>query len=80
MKAALYQQIGQLKVELDWSKKKLSGFVEEKRQWIEPECAAISIARQCELVGLARSSYYYQATGESGENLHTIDQGVHSMI
>ncbi len=37
---------------------------------IEAQQTAISIARQCELVGLARSSYYYQAAGESAENLH----------
>jgi putative transposase len=36
---------------------------------IEPACTAISIARQCELVGLARSSYYYQTVGESKDNL-----------
>jgi putative transposase len=29
----------------------------------------LSIARQCELVGLARSSYYYEAGEESAENL-----------
>jgi putative transposase len=48
----------------------LSERVEEKRQLIEPASTAISLARQCDLVGLARSSYYYQATGESAENLH----------
>ncbi len=36
---------------------------------IEPVHESISIARQCELVGLARSSYYYQGAGESAENL-----------
>lgn len=36
---------------------------------IEPAYESISIARQCELVGLARSSYYYQGAGESAENL-----------
>jgi putative transposase len=29
----------------------------------------LSIVRQCELADLARSSYYYRAAGESGENL-----------
>jgi putative transposase len=29
----------------------------------------LSIVRQCELLGLARSSYYYRAAGESPENL-----------
>jgi putative transposase len=43
--------------------------VEEKRALIEPEHPTISLARQCELVGLARSSYYYQPVPESEENL-----------
>lgn len=30
----------------------------------------MSIARQCDLVGLPRSTYYYQERGESAENLH----------
>jgi putative transposase len=36
---------------------------------VEPEHPALSVARQCELLGLARSSYYYQPLGESAENL-----------
>ncbi len=31
--------------------------------------SGISIARQCELLGLSRSSYYYEPIGESAENL-----------
>lgn len=34
-----------------------------------PERAGLSCARQCELVGLACSSWYYQPRGESAENL-----------
>ena len=37
---------------------------------IEPDHPQLSIARQCELVGLPRSTYYYQPCGESPENLH----------
>jgi putative transposase len=40
-----------------------------KRGLIEPEHPRISIARQCELVGLSRSSFYYEAQGERAENL-----------
>ncbi len=36
---------------------------------IDPGHLEISIARQCELLGLARSSWYYQATPETEENL-----------
>jgi Transposase and inactivated derivatives len=39
------------------------------RTLIEPQHAAIPIARQCELLGLARSSLYYEPKGESAENL-----------
>jgi transposase-like protein len=34
--ARLYQQSGQLKVELDWLKKKLDGPREQRRQWVDP--------------------------------------------
>ncbi len=37
---------------------------------IEPEHPQLSIAQQCELLGLARSSYYYEPVPESEENLH----------
>ena len=43
----LYQEIGQLKVELDWLKKYLALSVEQKCLKIEPGHGAISIARQC---------------------------------
>ena len=39
---------------------------------IEPDHPQISIARPCELVGLPRSTYYYQPGGESPENLHVM--------
>jgi putative transposase len=42
---------------------------EGKRALIEPAHPQISIVRQCDLVGLPRSTYYYQAQGESEENL-----------
>ena len=37
---------------------------------IEPTHPELSIVRQCDLVGLARSSYYFQGAPESEENLH----------
>ena len=52
--ATLYQQIGQLKVELDWLKKKLSAGNEILRGMIEPASEQITIQRQCELIGLVR--------------------------
>jgi len=43
--------------------------VAEKRAIIEPEHAKLSVRRQCELIGLPRSSYYREPGGESEENL-----------
>jgi putative transposase len=67
--AQLYQQIGHLKVEWDGVKKKLDWSPDAKRELIEPEHPQLSIARQCDLLGLPRSTYSYRAPGESAENL-----------
>jgi putative transposase len=42
---------------------------EAKRELIEAAHPQISIAQQCDLVGLPRSTYYYHTQGESAENL-----------
>jgi len=42
---------------------------EQKRALIEPEHGQLSIARQCELVSLSRSSFYYRPADETAENL-----------
>ena len=37
---------------------------------VEPQHSDLSVARQCRLLGLNRSSYYYRPRGESELNLH----------
>jgi putative transposase len=69
LKAALYPQIGQLKVELDWLKKKWAMAVEQKRALVEPAHPQLSIRRQCAWLGLARSTFYDPPLGEEAENL-----------
>jgi putative transposase len=44
--------------------------IDARRQLIEPAHPQLSVARQCALLGLPRSTYYYQAQGESPENVH----------
>lgn len=36
---------------------------------IEPDYRDISLGRQCDLLGIARSTYYHTPAGESSENL-----------
>ena len=52
----LYQNIGRLQVELEWLQKNLVLPLESKQELIEPVNREISIVRQCELLGLNRSS------------------------
>ncbi len=68
--AALYEKIGRLNMEVDWLKKKWPRSVGERRLLIEPGHEELNVVRQCELLDLARSSYYYEPMGESAENLH----------
>ena len=72
----LYQQIGRLQVELDW-KKNMSLSVVERRAMIGPQDLQLSVSRQCELVGLPRSSFYYQPVAPDAftlEVMHAIDR------
>ena len=68
--AELYEQIGRLKLELEWLKKKLPASIRERRLMIAIEEPVVRVRRQCELLGLKRSSFYYQATPEPALNLH----------
>jgi len=40
-----------------------------KRKWIDQEHSILSMARQCELLDLPRSTWYYRPAGESAKNL-----------
>ena len=69
MAAARPLRIGRLKRELEWLKKKLPALVRERRRMVDSQQATLSVRRQCELLGLGRSSFYYQAASESALNL-----------
>jgi putative transposase len=53
---------------LTGSKKNLQRCEEDRRKFIEPQNNDISVRRQCELLDVARSTYYYKQVGESEEN------------
>jgi putative transposase len=50
----------------------VAGSAEAKRALIDPAHADLSVARQCELLGLARSSWYYHPRPVSAENLRLL--------
>ena len=56
-------------MQVDGLEKNQNCSIEVKRALIEPEHPHLSIAQQCELLGLARSTYYYEPMPESAENL-----------
>jgi putative transposase len=47
----------------------MSCSLEQRRAWIQPHHRQLSVSRQCQLLGLATSSYYYVARPESAQNL-----------
>ena len=55
----------------------MSCSLEQRRLWINSKHTRLSVRRQCQLMGLAPASYYYQAEPESVENqlyLRLLDQ------
>jgi putative transposase len=67
--AELYEQIGRLKMELEWMKKMLPPSAEHRRPLIDVGHPELSVRRQCALLGLKRSSLYYEPAGQTPENL-----------
>ena len=43
--------------------------LDRRREVIDPAHPALSIVRQCELVSISRSGFYYQRVGETPANL-----------
>ena len=70
--AELFEQLGRLKMELEWIKKKLPPSAEFKRSLVAEGNAELSIRRQCELLGLSRSSFYYEPAGASADDLRVM--------
>jgi putative transposase len=64
-----FEQIGRLKMELEWLKKSTGGFALEHRRQLIGSDAKLSLSKQCELLGVGRSGWYCQSRGESAENL-----------
>jgi putative transposase len=52
--------VGKMTVEKEWLEKKLKSLgLSDKKQLIEPKLESLSVSRQCHLLSLNRSSFYY---------------------
>ncbi len=70
----LYRQIGQLKVENDWLKKKcLTLSTKEKRSLIDWDHPRLSMTRQCELLSVSKGGLYYAPVKMDPYNLMLMD-------
>lgn len=47
---------------------------DRRKALISAECSRFSVVRQCELVGISRSSHYYTPKGESELNLELMSR------
>jgi putative transposase len=61
--AEMFQQIGRLQMEPEWLKKSLScSDARERRKLVDHDHPELSVSRQCALLGLSRSTFYYRPT------------------
>ena len=66
----LQAKIGELVVERDFLAGAFGSMsADRRRRMIRRRNRKLSVARQCELVGMSRSSWYYRPRGESERNL-----------
>ncbi|MFZ1956605.1 MAG: IS3 family transposase [Desulfobacterales bacterium] len=66
----LYKQIGRLQVERDFLSKKLKSVsLKQRKQMVDPNQPKLSIANQCRLLSINRSSFYYRPVPIKAEDL-----------
>ncbi|WP_254449830.1 MULTISPECIES: IS3 family transposase [unclassified Aliiroseovarius] len=70
----LHAKIGELAVANDFLSRKLKPDRQVRRKMVEPANPDLSIGRQCKLLSISRSSFYYQPKGETALNLMLMRQ------
>ena len=65
----LHAKIGELTVERDFFSPRVPTLSRTERQQMVDRSGALSISRQCELLGISRSSVYYQAAGSRAQRV-----------
>ncbi|MDG1969533.1 MAG: IS3 family transposase [Paracoccaceae bacterium] len=70
----LHAKIGELAVANDFLSRKLKPDRQVRRKMVEPDNPALSIGKQCRLLSISRSSFYYLPKGETALNLMLMRQ------
>jgi len=71
--------VGKMTVEKEWLEKKLQSLgLSDKKQLIEPKLANLSLSKQCDLLNLNRSSFYYAA--KVNKKKHDIKQKIEQVF
>ncbi|WP_321829195.1 IS3 family transposase [Thalassovita sp.] len=70
----LHAKIGELAVANDFLSRKLAVDRQVRRKMVEPGNTNLSIGKQCKLLSISRSSFYYTAKGETAMNLMLMRQ------
>jgi putative transposase len=74
----LQKALGKTTIERDWAVKKLKSLgLLNKKSLVEPKLTTLSLTRQCDLIGIHRSSLYYKPKEFSTHNIgimHRIDE------
>nr|WP_245513710.1 IS3 family transposase [Antarcticimicrobium luteum] len=70
----LHAKIGELAVANDFLSRKLKPDRQVRRKMVEPANPDLSIGKQCKLLSISRSSFYYQPKGETALNLMLMRQ------
>ncbi|MGB7433177.1 MAG: IS3 family transposase [Ahrensia sp.] len=65
----LHAKIGELAVANDFLARKLKPDRQVRREMIEPDQPNLSVTKQCALLSISRSSFYYDLKGETDLNL-----------
>ena len=74
---ALAKKLGKTMIEKDWALGKLKSLdLSTKKDLVEfrPSKSSLSLTRQCDLLGINRSSLYYSSKGVSQEDLKTMNR------
>ncbi|MFC4215412.1 IS3 family transposase [Pseudophaeobacter arcticus] len=70
----LHAKIGELAVANDFLSRKLAVDRQVRRKMVEPGNTNLSIGKQCKLLSISRSSFYYMPKGETAMNLMLMRQ------